>query len=165
LNQLSFKDAWGFFSEDGAHDNWALFMEDDISFHPSIRDNPDRLLAAITTGLNLGNNDEIFYLGIYNGQTSSLGWKKTSCPGQDAEYLSLHSISCKSIEIHGTVFQRGCGSCLHAYAMTLWRGMTLYETGAPIQNQCGHPESIYLDFHMKMWNRPEFKHEKEFHFG
>ena len=152
-NQLSFKDAWSFFAGNGADEDWALFMEDDISFHPSINNNPDRLLAAIKTGFNLGSNDGFVYLGICNGQTHSLGWKEACCPNQDT--VKFINISCEHLEMNGTVFQRGCGSCLHAYAMTRWRARTLYETVVPFPNQYGHPESIYLDFNLKMWNSPE----------
>ncbi len=158
-NQLSFKDSWGYFAEDGVDEDWALFMEDDVSFHPAIRENPDLLLAAIKTGLNLGNDDGFVYLGICNGQTGSLGWKKVCCPNPGTEYKSILNISCERLEINGTVFQRGCGSCLHAYAMTRWRAKTLYETVVPFENQYGHPESIYLDFNVRMWNSPESRLE------
>jgi hypothetical protein len=158
-NQLSFKDAWEFFAQDGADEDWALFMEDDISFHPAIRENPDRLLAAIETGLNLGKKDGFVYLGVCNGLTGSLGWKKACWPKQEVGSDSIPNISCESLERNGTVFQRGCGSCLHAYALTRWRAKTLYETVVPLENQYGHPESIHLDFNVRMWNSPESRLE------
>ena len=155
-NQLSFKDAWTFFADDGPAEDWALFLEDDIEFHPTIKDNQHKILLAIQEGLELGKADGFVYLGVCNGKTGTMGWKAACCPKQEIlEIHHHHYINCSAVELNGIVYQRGCGSCIHAYAMTRWRAKTLYETVVPFPNKYGHPESIYLDFNIRMWNSLE----------
>jgi hypothetical protein len=184
-NFLTFKDAWEHFggSEDGCSnglqagddddqdcghqddwsdaeddsDSWALFFEDDISFHPEIRHDPDAIYSAIQRGFELGQRDGFVYLGICHGHVPKLGWSETCCSraNMSKDSSSTPAFDCREVHTLDAIrIQRGCGSCLHAYALSKHRAQTLFRDIVPRPNMYGHPESIYMDHHARMWNSP-----------
>jgi hypothetical protein len=141
---LSMTDAWQHWAQHGlgsdrpghSHDEmheadeWAFFLEDDVDWHPEIKDRPDAISAALMQGLRLAQKDGL----------AILGW----CEPKFAPFDHWRS--------EAVVVRRGNGMCGHAMAMTRWRAGSLAAELSTFRT--GDVEmDVHIDVLLRQWIR------------
>jgi len=116
-NFFSHRKMWAeFVNSSNDEEDWAIFMEDDVALHPSIRGQPERIQLAIDYLMQLGEEDGFVYLGICHDAFDT-EWISQNC-GSGASHQ--HDTS-------GVRFVRACGGCAHGYMLAKWRARTLFD--------------------------------------
>lgn len=161
-NLYSHVKMWDAFAQDeGAReDQWALFLEDDAAFHVRVRGHT-RLVASIFNELfQLAKADEFGYFGLCKPYYYS--W-------YEMLYNRCSTNSKESLMKDGVLYERTCGNCAHAYAMTkrrarsMWRMLasrnyTLSSSpciwdGKHLLNHFDY--FIFMDRHLDCWSAEE----------
>lgn len=112
---LSHFEAWTDFAADPAlpDDAWAAFFEDDARVHDRVRHDQTKLQAMLADALVRAQQEGFLYLGICN-------------PSACGEWEEVGGLG------------KGCGWCLHAYAVTRWKARVLGADIARVQWEAGH---------------------------
>ena len=138
---LSMKSAWldwayagvgdGVDGEEGGGDNeWALFLEDDVDWHPDVKDRREAIADALAFGLQVAQKEGL----------AVLGW----CEPQLGKLDFWHS--------EAVVVRRGNGMCAHAMAMTRWRAAMLYDELSLFRSWFASRD-VHLDILLQQWIR------------
>lgn len=114
---------WNLFSESNfTDDSWALFLEDDVEFHPEVRGRPDLIYSIISEVVHLAHEVGFAYLGLC---------QPDFLPGDD-QWVNQHCDRSKLPVVKSTknniMYVVGCGHCAHAYVMTKWRSKIMWNT-------------------------------------
>jgi hypothetical protein len=109
---------------------WALFLEDDVDWHPEVKGRRDVIAVALGRGLQLAQRDGL----------AMLGW----CEPQYGQLDFWHS--------QDVVVRRGNGMCAHAMALTRWRAAILADELALFKTQ-DPDKDVHIDILLRAWVR------------
>jgi hypothetical protein len=161
-NLYSHVDAWSHFAKDeSVPDNaWALFLEDDVSFHPNVRGNKDLARQIARETLSLARDQGFAYYGMCRTHPVDPQWNTQACiEGQPVHKHAKNEV----------LYVAGCGQCAHAYLMAKWRAKTMWTELSSRQytlpSKCDRKnqpngekhrlsdadEAIYMDVHLYCW--------------
>ena len=116
--------------EGGGDDEWALFLEDDVDWHPDVKDRREAIADALAFGLQVAQKEGV----------AVLGW----CQPQLGRLDFWHS--------EAVVVRRGNGMCAHAMALTRWRAAMLYDELNLFRSWYAH-QDVHLDILLRQWIR------------
>jgi hypothetical protein len=110
-------------------EQWAFFLEDDVDWHPAIKDKPQAIAAALSRGLEVAQKEGF----------AMLGWCEAKLGNFDHWYSD------------DVVVRRGNGMCAHALAMTRWRAATMAAELDIFRTNSA--EDVHIDVLLREWIR------------
>ena len=110
-------------------EQWAFFLEDDVDWHPAIKDKPQAIAAALSRGLEVAQKEGF----------AMLGWCEAKLGNFDHWYSD------------DVVVRRGNGMCAHALAMTRWRAATMEKELNIFRTNSA--DDVHIDVLLRQWIR------------
>jgi hypothetical protein len=110
-------------------EQWAFFLEDDVDWHPAIKDKPEAIAAALSRGLQIAQKEGL----------AVLGW----CEAKLGDFDHWYS--------DDVIVRRGNGMCAHALAMTRWRAATMEKELNIFRTNSA--DDVHIDVLLRQWIR------------